>query len=124
MYICIVYVCIVLCKSTYCTYTFVTVHVITVYSCINLSQINIVFYVHALGLRANMKRAFTEIQPSFFEEHGKSMFSTVHVLQYLSNIDLGLTWRKLIFGICFFHAIILERKKFGPLGWNIKVHMQ
>ncbi|XP_036606051.1 dynein heavy chain 6, axonemal [Trichosurus vulpecula] len=54
------------------------------------------------GLRANIRRAFTEMTPSFFEE----------------NI-LGRKWRKIIFGICFFHAVIQERKKFGPLGWNI-----
>ncbi|XP_008252409.2 dynein axonemal heavy chain 6 [Oryctolagus cuniculus] len=54
------------------------------------------------GLRANIRRAFTEMTPSFFEE----------------NI-LGRRWRQIIFGICFFHAIIQERKKFGPLGWNI-----
>ncbi|KAM9330540.1 dynein axonemal heavy chain 6 [Gastrophryne carolinensis] len=54
------------------------------------------------GLRANIRRAFTEITPAFFEEH-----------------LLGRKWRKVIFGICFFHAIIQERKKFGPLGWNI-----
>ncbi|XP_053317654.1 dynein axonemal heavy chain 6 [Spea bombifrons] len=54
------------------------------------------------GLRANIRRAFTEITPTFFEEH-----------------LLGRTWRKVIFGICFFHAIVQERKKFGPLGWNI-----
>ncbi|XP_063073303.1 dynein axonemal heavy chain 6 [Engraulis encrasicolus] len=55
------------------------------------------------GLRANIRRAFTEVTPSFFEEH-----------------ILGRKWRKIIFGVCFFHAIIQERKKFGPLGWNIR----
>ncbi|XP_040003149.1 dynein heavy chain 6, axonemal [Xiphias gladius] len=55
------------------------------------------------GLRANMRRAFTEISSNFFEDH-----------------VLGRQWRKIIFGICFFHAIIQERKKFGPLGWNIR----
>uniref|UniRef100_A0A3P9C2G1 Dynein axonemal heavy chain 6 n=1 Tax=Maylandia zebra TaxID=106582 RepID=A0A3P9C2G1_9CICH len=55
------------------------------------------------GLRANMRRAFTEITSSFFERH-----------------ILGRQWRKIVFGICFFHAIIQERKKFGPLGWNIR----
>ncbi|KAK1792527.1 hypothetical protein P4O66_012465 [Electrophorus voltai] len=54
------------------------------------------------GLRANVRRAFTEISGPFFEEH-----------------ILGRKWRKIIFGVCFFHAIIQERKKFGPLGWNI-----
>ncbi|GAA6230347.1 dynein heavy chain 6, axonemal-like [Lates japonicus] len=55
------------------------------------------------GLRANMRRAFTEISCNFFEDH-----------------ILGCQWRKIVFGICFFHAIIQERKKFGPLGWNIR----
>ncbi|XP_062296546.1 dynein axonemal heavy chain 6 [Scomber scombrus] len=55
------------------------------------------------GLRANMRRAFTEISSNFFEDH-----------------VLERQWRKILFGVCFFHAIIQERKKFGPLGWNIR----
>ncbi|KAG8249562.1 Dynein heavy chain 6, axonemal [Homalodisca vitripennis] len=54
------------------------------------------------GLRANLKRAFNEITEDFFEDHA-----------------LYGKWRKMIFGLCMFHAVIQERKKFGPLGWNI-----
>lgn len=55
------------------------------------------------GLRANVKSSFADIDQVIFETH-----------------ELGQQFRKLTFGLCFFHASIQERKKFGPLGWNIR----
>ncbi|KAG2439747.1 hypothetical protein HYH02_010624 [Chlamydomonas schloesseri] len=39
---------------------------------------------------------------------------------YLASSSKPDAWRRLVFGLCLFHAVIQDRRKFGPLGWNIR----
>ena len=54
------------------------------------------------GVRANMLGSFASIDASWLEDCAKPH-----------------AFKKMIFGICFFHAVMRERGKFGPIGWNI-----
>ena len=54
------------------------------------------------GLKAGMARTFsTMIDGDFLEKH---------------DID---KWRKITYSVCFLHSTVIERRKFGPLGWCI-----
>ena len=54
------------------------------------------------GLKAGMARTFsTMIDSDFLEKH---------------DMD---KWRKIAYTVCFLHSIVIERRKFGPLGWCI-----
>ncbi|XP_062938980.1 dynein axonemal heavy chain 14 [Cynocephalus volans] len=39
--------------------------------------------------------------------------------EIFENPDCGQWWKKLLFSLCFFNAVINERKNYGILGWNI-----
>jgi dynein heavy chain len=40
--------------------------------------------------------------------------------EFFSKSSKAEEWQKLLFGLCFFHCQIIERQKFGSLGWNVK----
>lgn len=54
------------------------------------------------GMRANLKSAFYKLDDAQLLVTSKPKI-----------------FMKLLYGLCFFHALIQERRKFGPLGWNI-----
>jgi hypothetical protein len=55
-----------------------------------------------LGIKASLKRTFVGL---------------AHEQQFDSNGHNK--WRPLLFAVAFLHTIVQERRKFGPLGWNI-----
>ena len=56
------------------------------------------------GVKANVARTYNDMTDMPFEScHAKPT-----------------AWKKLLFSLSFFHAVVQERRKFGPLGWNIK----
>ena len=59
------------------------------------------------GLRANLLQTYSSnplSDPAFFEGCG----------------ERSPEFKKLLFGLCTFHAIVQERLSFGPIGWNVK----
>merc|ERR1711871_1617710 len=55
------------------------------------------------GMRANLLGSLYQVDKEWFE-----------------TCQRKVEFKKMLFGLCFFHAAVRERRKFGPLGWNIQ----
>eukprot|EP00614_Pseudopedinella_elastica_P018404 CAMPEP_0172648382 /NCGR_PEP_ID=MMETSP1068-20121228/241239_1 /TAXON_ID=35684 /ORGANISM="Pseudopedinella elastica, Strain CCMP716" /LENGTH=2530 /DNA_ID=CAMNT_0013462701 /DNA_START=4 /DNA_END=7593 /DNA_ORIENTATION=- len=67
------------------------------------------------GLRANLAGSFA-LDPIANDDFYTSCDNAT---EEGAEYDKGWTFRKLCFGLAFFHAIVQERRLYGPLGWNI-----
>lgn len=55
------------------------------------------------GLKNNIRRSYLSLDPNDFE-----------------SCEKPAAYKSLMWGLCFFNALILERRKYGPLGWNVQ----
>jgi len=62
----------------------------------------------------------TNEPPAGFRANLIGSFGSLIKEEDFEGCSKSLQWKKLLCGLSFYHANIQERRKFGPLGWNIR----
>ena len=73
------------------------------------------------GIKSNLLKTYSLMsseQFTYFDQApgGKKKFTNIDSNEL---VEKSSNWKKLLFSISLLHAVVLERAKFGPLGWNI-----
>lgn len=59
----------------------------------------------------------TSEPPKGIQQNIAKSYKTITDKEF-DNCSKPVAFRRLLWGLCFFNAVIIERRKFGPLGWN------
>ena len=62
----------------------------------------------------------TNEPPKGFRANLQGSFASLVKEEDYENCSKPREWKKILSGLAFFHANVQERRKFGPLGWNIR----
>ena len=62
----------------------------------------------------------TNEPPNGVKANVSRVFDALVKAEDWDTCSMPSAWKKLITGLSFFHANVQERRKFGPLGWNIR----
>lgn len=60
------------------------------------------------GVRANLRAVWAAQPKTILEGPGDG-----------GEAPAATMWQRLLFGLTFFHVVVQERRRFGPLGWSI-----
>ena len=56
------------------------------------------------GIKANLLRSYSS--------------APITTEKFYAHPTKPVEWQRMLFGLCFFHAVVQERRGFGPIGWN------
>lgn len=79
---------------------------------LSFNQVSLPFSIPIKGIK------LTNEPPKSIKQNMLQIFSSIKETEY-NSCKQKIPFQKLVFSLSLFHSVIIERKNFGPIGWNV-----